>query len=244
MYRRQHFYQLVLQIVGILILVHHDISEARSVVFEYVRVLLQKLHSVPQKVIKVHGVCSHQLVRIAAVYLIDLLLVREPASVSQKVFRTLFTLLALAYDRDDHRRRSRLIVDLELLAYPLHKGLLVSLVIDRKARLIAQSFRRVSEHAKAHGMESHDPHAISFTHQAFHPASHLTGRLICECNGQYAAWIYALIYHVRHAVSHCRGLAGTRSREYQYRPVQMPHSLILFTVQCNAHRCLIIPFFA
>ena len=79
-------------------------------------------------------------------------------------------------------------------------------------------------------MECHDPHAVYLSDQLFHAASHLSGRLVCECNGKDAPRVDTLFYHVCHTVSHGGCLARTRSREYQNRTIKLPHGFILFTV--------------
>ena len=54
--------------------------------------------------------------------------------------------------------------------------------------------------------------------------------IFSKCDGKDAVRIDTLFYHVGHPVSHGRSLARTRSREYQDRTIQLPYSLILFTV--------------
>ena len=79
-------------------------------------------------------------------------------------------------------------------------------------------------------MKSHYPHPVDFADQIGYTASHLSGSLVGKCYGKYAAWVYPLLYHICHAVSHRRRLSRSGACKYQERSVNMPYRLILFTV--------------
>ena len=138
--RSQHADQLVLQVVGILILIDHDIPEPLRIISEYFRLLLKQFYSVPQEIVEVHRIVSHQLFLIPAVDLIYHLILRQALAGRQILFRTFFVLLALADHCYEESHRSDLLINSQVLAYPLNKSLLVSLIINSETRPVAQRF--------------------------------------------------------------------------------------------------------
>ena len=67
---RQHFDELVLDLVGVLVLVDHDVLESPLILEENAFVFLKKFHGLQQQVVEVHGVVLLQFFFIPAVDLL------------------------------------------------------------------------------------------------------------------------------------------------------------------------------
>ena len=208
----QQMYDLILDAVGVLILVHHDVSEALTVILKYVRIVPQKVISVEKKIVKIHGVV---LLKRRLIVLVDSVIHLGGRSLHlhfPELLRIPVTLLVLAYDGGDQRERIVLGIDVSLFINVLQYRLLVHGVIHNKTGGVAHLLRVFSQHPQTHGVEGHDPHAGAYSHQFFHTVTHLPGSLVSEGHCQDVVGPYAFLDEVSDPVSHGLGLAGTGSR--------------------------------
>ena len=86
-FSRQQAHQLKLGVIGVLILVHHDIAEPLLVILPHFSAAFQKLHRLHDQIIKIQGIVFLQQLLILLVDLSRLLLPEITACVQRKFFR-------------------------------------------------------------------------------------------------------------------------------------------------------------
>ena len=155
---RQHFYKLVLQHIGILILVHHDIAKTILVFQQHSFIFFKKPYCVEEQIIEVHGVVFFQRFFIAKIHFVDaLFLIVIP--VFQLVFcRRYFLFLTLAYCPQEVCRFEFLRIQPQFLDYVFYYRFLVCRVIHCKVGAVAQDFRMLAQDPKARRVKCEDPH--------------------------------------------------------------------------------------
>ena len=114
--------QAVLALVGVLILVDHDILEAILVVFEHVGILLKEFDSVVDQVVEVHRVGGQESLLVHGVALSDIFDAAVIGRDALDVLRLLHLVLVLA-DLVEHRlMRQELFIYIELFEDFLHQS--------------------------------------------------------------------------------------------------------------------------
>ena len=222
---------LVLDVVGILIFVHEDVTETVLIIREDIRIVTQHMQGVDQKVIKVHGVVPFELLLIGPVDTADHL-AAEVVRLGLEVFpRADVMLLLLADCCGKVGLRIELRVNILLLHDGFYQRFLIDRIVHDEVVLIADSLTMLTQDTQAHGMKSHDPHARASADQLLDTFSHLAGRLIGEGYRQNLIGTHALLDQVRDAVRHRRGLPAARARQDQQRSVNMGRRLALFWIQ-------------
>ena len=227
----QQVNQFVLQVVGVLILIHHDVLKPISVIRQNLRIRFQEAHPVENQVIEVHGVIPHHFLLVFPIHLIHGVRSEVSGILRNIFFRILLPLLGIADDADYIADGIGLFVDFQGLHNPLHQGFSVRLIVHRETGLISQHLALISKHPKTHGMEGHDPHSPGPWNQAFHPIPHLSGRLVGKGHRHNLGRVHALLNHVRNSMGHGGGLPASRSGQNQKWPVNMLHCFLLFAVQ-------------
>ena len=170
----QHRQQPELGVVGVLVLVHHDVAEALLPGGAGIGVGLEQEHRLQDHVVEVHRVGGVQPALVEGVHRGDGLL-EEVAHLVAVGLRRQEPVLR-PRDGGVHRpRREALGVELELLDAGLHEPHLVGLVVDREARPVADPLGVAAEQPPAGRVEGHHPHARGGApaHEPLHPLLHL-----------------------------------------------------------------------
>ena len=192
---------LVLRVVGVLVLVDHDVAEAQLIGLEHVGVVLQQQVRVQQQIVEVEGVGLLQAFL--------KLLVHARGHLAHRVVGLLGEVtghLQLVFRRGNavHQGvyRETLRVDVQLGHDLLIQALLVVGVVDGEALRESQTLGVGAQHAHAHAVEGGHPHAAAArADQALQAFAHLGGRLVGERDGQDLPWRHVqVLQDVRDAV--------------------------------------------
>ena len=182
----QQLCQKILDVVGILVLVHQNIMEFPLVVFPYLPVLLQELHGDIENVVKIQGVVVLQALLIDGVDLGDLdnAVVRGAAAVLLHLLRGNQPVLLPADDAQYIPGRIGLVIQVHVPENFLHEPLGVRGIVDGKAGGIAAAVNIPAQNAAAGGMEGHGPDILGTGPQHIgKPLLHLSGGLVGKGNG-------------------------------------------------------------
>ena len=229
---RQEVGDGVLDAVGVLVLVHADLTEALLVGVEHLRVLGEKLEGLHQEVVEVHGIGALQAALQHAVDLRRLALQRR-LGLALHLVRHDQAVLRRRDLRADGLDGELLGVHVELGHDGLDQALRVIVVVDSEVWLVAYELRVVAQHAHAHGVEGADPHAAGAAgEKRVETLAHLGRRLVGERNGEHLPRAHALVSdHVRDAVREHARLAGARAGKHQKRTMGTEHGVALCGVE-------------
>ena len=145
----------VLRVIGVLVLVYHDVSEEVSVVFERFGMCAEELYGEPQEVVKVERVIASELFLVAAIGFCDEFFV-VTAGLG---FENEFVEELVLGSRDGIKERSRvnvLGVDFERFHGALHECELVVTVENGKRGFVSQGGDIFAEDARANAVERAD----------------------------------------------------------------------------------------
>ena len=205
----------VLDVVGVLVLVHADVLEAVLVLCEHVRVLGKKLEGLDQQVVEVHGVGALQALVERAV--------DAPRQAIGGVLRALELGRALhgvfrgADLRADGADGELLLVHAQVAHDGLGHAVRVVVIVDGEVVGIPDGLGILAQHAHAHGVEGTDPHASRALGQdGGQTLAHLGRGFVGEGDGQDLPRAHALIGdHVgdAHGEDACLSRAGARQDE-------------------------------
>ena len=222
---------MILHYVGILILVHKDISELTAVLLQYLRAALKQLKGLSQKIVKIQRVVFLQATLVFSEHLKHRFV--QIRVIHQELLRLGGLVLRLAYVLLYLPLGYILVVYAEALHYSGYERGLIVIVVYHEVAVPAQLIYIAPEYPCAAGMEGGYPHVLyAAAQQSFGALPHLSGRLICECQRQYVPWGHAVINQIRYAICQRTGLAGACSRQYKQRAVQCFHRLPLLFVKC------------
>ena len=227
--------QLELGVVGILVLIHHDIAEAVLVVLQHFRMGVEQVHGLHQKVVKIQGVVLLQDFLVFLIAVADLSAVVVPSAhmVLPVAEGTDQFVLGGRDGSEDLPLLQLFGVDPQALADIFHDRLLIIRIIDRKGILVAQQVDMTAQDPDAHGMEGRDPDAFRpETDQAVHPVPHFAGCLIGKCNGQDVPGVdLTFLHQIGDPVGNDPGLAAAGTGQNKNRPFCLADGLLLFPVQ-------------
>ena len=181
--------------VGILILVHHYVSEPVLIFCKNPLVLLQKPYGVEKKVVEVHGVVCPEIFLVLRIKGVNDLCLVVCLGVCFVILRRHLLFLAVAYDGENVGSRKLFVVYVKLLQDSLHQSLLIRRIVNHKTRIKAQNLPVNAKKPQAHGVKCHYPHipARGNSRKFLHPASHLSRRLVGEGDGQNVIRAYSLL---------------------------------------------------
>ena len=216
--------------VGVLILIHHYVSEAVLVLGQNVRVISQHMKGIEQKIIEVHSIVGFQLPLILFIDIVYYLRLWTSVAVFNELLRVRIRLLFFADDGGKVGLRKLLAVYILLFYYVLYYSFLVHCIVNNEVFIVACSVVMLSQNSQAHSMESHYPHPGTWTHQLFYPFSHLARCLVGECYGQNAIRAYTLFNKICNSVGHGCSLATSGSCQNKQRPICMSRRLLLFFI--------------
>jgi hypothetical protein len=224
----QQLHELVLRAVRVLVLVHEQPAEARPVLGQPLRVLLEDAHREHEQIVEGDGVRQPQRVLE--------LVVDGGDDAAERVEREALV-LRLAHERvlgvgdgGEHALgRPLLRRDPLPLHHALHHGEGVVLVVDGEARLTPDEVRRGAQHARADRVEGTDPHAAErLAEQALDAVAHLAGGLVGEGDGEDLGGRDAVVAdEARDARGEDARLAGARAGEDEDRALVVQHGLAL-----------------
>ena len=188
-------YEPVLNMVGVLILVHHYVSEPVLIFCKNPLILLQQPYGVEKKVVEVHGVVCPEILLVLRVKGVNDLCLVVDLGAGFVILRRHLLFLAVAYDRENVCRRKFFVVYVKLLQDSLHQSLLIRRVVNYKSRVKTQNLSVNAKKPQAHGVKCHYPHipAGGNSRYLLHPASHLSRSLVGEGDGQNVVRAYSLL---------------------------------------------------
>ena len=208
--------QLVLGVVGVLVLVDHDVPEPPAVVLGDVGEGLEHVHRGHDQVVEVHGVGLAQPALVGRVGLGEhLLLVRarlaDPARVGLLVDQLVLEVADLVAERP---RVVALGVEVHVAEDHRHQPLGVGGVVDREGRPQPDLVGLAAQDAHAGAVEGHDPHGPGArADERRDPLAHLGGGLVGEGDGEHLAGLHAAgRQQVGDAVGRAPGSCPSRRR--------------------------------
>ena len=216
--------------VGVLILIHHYVSEAVLVLGQNVRVVLQHMQGIEQKVIEVHSIVGFQLPLILFIDIVYYLRLWTSVAVFKELLRIGVCLLFLTDDGGKVGLRELLAVYILLFYYVLYYSFLVNCIVNNEVLIIACSVIMLPQNSQAHSMESHYPHSGTWSHQLFYSVTHLFCRLVGECHCKDAVRTDALFNKICNSVGHGGCFTAAGSCKNKQRPLCMSRRLLLFFI--------------
>ena len=180
--------QQVLQVVGVLILVHQYVAELPLIVLPHLGAALQQLHRQQNDIVKVQRVGIPELFRVKGIYF------RDPGfppvvvllPVGAEVLRQQHFIFRTGNNRQDLPNGEGLFVQLQLLQAILQHPLAVVGVVDGEITGIADLLDIPPQNTNAGRMEGGRPHVTGLLSQ--HPLQtllQLVGRLVGKGDGQH-----------------------------------------------------------
>ena len=205
----------VLGLVGVLILVHADLTEAFLIAVQHLGMLGEQLVRTGEQVIEVHRIGARE----AALELcIDArgLLVGGAVGLQGHLLGRDEGVLCVADDGADGVERVLLWVDVEVSHDVAHQAAGVVVIVDGEVGAVAQKLRILAQDAHAHGMKRANPHATRAGHQLGKALAHLCRGLVGEGDGQDLPGAHALVAnHVGNTIRQHARLARACPRKHQ-----------------------------
>ncbi len=229
---RQQPHQLKLCRIGVLILVHHDILESLLIGIQNLGTVPEQFHRLHNDVIKVKGIVGTQGFLILPVNLC----LHGFAEVGRRIpLKRRYTHQFILGRGNDPQQRPFLIdfaVQVETFYRIFHDGFLIIRVINGKGTVIADPVDMAAQNAHTGRVKcGHPDLARTESHQLVHPLTHLSRRLIGECDCQNIPGLHPyFIDQVCNAVREHPGLAAARSRQQQQGAFGLPHCFFLFLI--------------
>ena len=229
--RSQQVGDRVLDVVGVLVLVHADLAEAVLVALQDLGAPGEQLEGLDEKVVEVHRVGAGET---AVQLAVDARggAVRG-AGGARHLVGTHQGVLGRGDLGADGVERVGLLVDVQVGHDRLHQTARVVVIVDREVGPIAHELAILAQDAHAHGVEGADPHAArAVREQGPQALAHLGGSLVGERNGQDLPGPHALVGdHVGDAVREDARLARARAREHEQGAARALHGLALGGVE-------------
>ena len=236
---RQQAEPQVLDLVGVLVLVDHDVLEALAVLLQHLAVLPEHIEHVQQQVAKIAGVQRLEAILVEPVELLAASV--GVAFVLQRIeIAGIEPAVLPAVDQPGElARRPALFVEPFGLDELLQEPELVVGVDDRVVGLQTHELGVAAEHLGGDRVEGAEP-GHTFHRRADHVAhtlAHLARRLVGEGDAEDLARPgEAAPDQMRHARGQRRGLAGARAGQHQHRPLGGQHRFALRRVERTQQR--------
>ncbi len=228
MLQGQELTEHVLNVIGVLELIHHDVLPPFPIALQRLRRLIEQPHREGQQIVVVERVIELQPLLIEAVDL--------DHGFVQVCFRPLGQRLRadelILGGRDapqDGGRRQPLLINAELAADAFDERVLLAVIRDGEVPVPADSLNLVPEQAGANGVEGADTHRERNTADKLrHPLFHLIGGFVGERHRQHIGRRHLVIEdQMRDAVSQHTRFARPRASQDQHRPVHRLDGLTL-----------------
>ncbi len=228
----------ILEIVGILVLIHQYELETGLDLGESIRMIGQKAVGIQEDIVEIH---HPLLLALSLVHLIYALDERTAGSLVRfNQFRMVKILLrsdeivlALGYAAGDFVGLVDLVIQLEFLDAALYESFAIVLVIDGESRRKIQQSGILPEKSQEYGVECpHIDHpCCPLPDHIRYPSFHLPGGLVCECKRQHAVRLVSVRKYVRDFAGQYLCLAASCPGNYQTRPGKTHNSLFLSLIQ-------------
>jgi hypothetical protein len=195
-------------VVGVLVLVDHDVAEALLPFGEHVRLFLEELNGAHEQIVEVQSVGLLQSRLVQLVHPRGRLLGVARCHLGQ-LGRAHADVLGLGDRVLERARRPALQVEIEVFEDPGDHTLGVLLVVDREVLTEAQMGGLVAQEPGAARVEGHDPHVVGDGRpdQEADALAHLARGLVRERDGQHLTRTHARAQEVGHAVGDDASLA-------------------------------------
>ena len=218
--------------IGVLVLIHEDVTESAAVVLCHVGEELEQGHGRSNEVVEVEGIGAAEPALVLGVGLRQnsilggLCLPGEGLLVDEFV-------LQMRHARRQGPGRVTLGIQVEVLDHHRHEALGVGGVVDGEVGGDAEATCFAAQDAHACGVEGHHPHrAGGGSDQRRDALLHLASSLVGEGDGQDLGRTYTLLPdEVRDALRQHPGLAGSRTRDDEQRTAAMSHGLLLRRIE-------------
>ena len=216
----QQLEQLELAGVGVLVLVHQQVAEARLVLLAQRLLLAQQLDRPGDEIVEVDGALGAQRLLVAREDLGGDQVVVVPLPLGPGHDLLLERVLGPRDLPEDAARVEGPVVHLHLAHAALHQRLLVAGVGDGEPLGQPGGGVLLGEQPEAEGVEGGDPHlGPGVAGQGGDPLPHLGRRLVGEGDGQDGARVEPLLEQPGHAVGDDPGLARAGAGQDQQRPL-------------------------
>ena len=231
-FRGQQAYKFKLCSIGILILIHHDISETFLIVFQNISAVLKKLYGLYDQIIKIQRIISAQSSLIFPIYLSNLLFNKVLTCIQFHLIRCDQFIFCMGNLFQKRTFLCFLGVNIQFSAYFFHQSFLIFCVINSKSGIIPKTVNITTQNTHTGRMECGNPYALGTkSHYFIYTFSHLTGCFICKCDSQNVPGIDSLfIYQVSNAVGKYSCLSRTRSRKDQQWTFCMVNGFLLLRI--------------
>ena len=222
----------ILRVVGVLILVHHDVLEAALVGLQHIGVVLQQQPGVQKQVVEIEGVQLAKPRLQASVHTGSHLPHRVGGGFG-KLLGHHQVVLRLGNAVAQRLHGKALLVDVLLLHNLLYQALRVAVVVDGEALGEAHAVAVGAQDAHAHAVEGGNPHAArAGADEGIQALAHLGGCLVGERDGHDLPRGHALVFHqVGDAVREHAGFTTARARQNKQRAFRAKDRFALGAVQ-------------
>ena len=226
---RENLRQQILRMVGVLILVDHNIIKFILILVAYLFVLLEQTQRQQQQVIEIDSVISLQLLLISSINFCYLLLMKFACGLRKFQWR-LQRVLRIADIVKNRRILKALVVKVHLLEHLLDDILRIRRIINSKiVAVCAQLVDIITQHTRTEGVEGKQPHALrSCSGNAVHTLAHFSGGLIRKGNRQNAVRTHALLQKMRNTAGQHLRLAAACTCQNQHRSIDSLYCFYLF----------------
>ena len=228
----QHPHNFELRLVGILVLIHHDVAEPVLVIPKNILSGRKQLHRLHQKIVKIQCVIGDKLLFILRIYLSDPLFLETGGMRFLKTMCILQIIFRLRNRRHDGTLPELLGVDVHSPADLSDQCLLIIRIIDGKITVVSDLINMSSQDAHAHRVKGRNPDALrAKADQLVHTLPHLACRLVGEGDRQYIPGIYAAFLHqVGYPVGNHSCFAASCPRKDQHRALRVKAGISLLFV--------------
>lgn len=222
----------VLRVVGVLVLVDHDVPEAAPVVLGDVREGAQQVDRGHDQVVEVERVGLAQPRLVHRVSLGEGLL-ESVGGLGREVLLVDQLVLQVRDLGAERLRRETLGIEVEVTADERHQTLGVGGVVDRERRGEAERLALAAQDADAGAVEGHHPHRVGArAHEGLDAFLHLARGLVREGDREDLAGVdIALAEQMRDPVGEHPGLAGAGTGHDEQRGAGVHHGRALVLVQ-------------
>ena len=232
-FRCQDTDQLVLDVVGILVFIHHDIPEPFPVCIKDRGMAGEKLQGLHQQIVKIQRVqafhpgfiCNHDIV--------DSVAPEITAGLGEPLIRREEPVFGIADFVGGFTQRDEAVIHVQLFIDLFQHTKLVILIIDYKRAGISELFDIPPENSCADGMKSADPGFVCplGSDQRFNPVLHLPGGFVGECQCENGPCRDSVINQVGQAVGQCACFSASGTGQDQQRTFKCFGGFPLFAVK-------------
>ena len=193
---RQKLHQDKLGVIGILVLIHHDIAEALLINGQNIRMLHKEPYGLVDQIIKIQRVI---LLQTLLIFRVDIGHIPAPIASSfipRILLRREEFLLRLGNGGDHPPYGILLLVQPQMFQRLLDDGLLIIRIVNIEIVLSPQLLVKPPQYAYTHGVKGLDPDLLRSVRQhPVHTLPHFLRRLVGEGDGKDIARVHALSFY-------------------------------------------------